>query len=223
LQLAPHVVAHVSPDLHATVHSAPHATVQFVTPSHVALQPLPPVEHCTSQLAPPLHPHEEPLHAHDAPVHVGMLAELPLHARTPAVITKATPNARRKMDPFMTLQCALGAIRLPKLHGSQLALEQRFWTQTPLQQSDAPLHGAPSMKQLDAHTEMPCAFGVHAPAQQSLSAVQGKSGGLHWPGPTSHRFDAGSHTFEQQSPFCVHRSAVRRHVVSSAMQLPLSQ
>jgi hypothetical protein len=79
------------------------------------------------------------------------------------------------------------------------------------------------MKQLDAQTEMPCALATHAPAQQSASPVHGKSGGRHAPGPTSHRFDAGSHTPEQQSLPCAHRSAVRRHAVSSATQLPLSQ
>jgi hypothetical protein len=223
LQFAPHVVSHVSPDLQATVQSAPHATVHVVTPLHDALQPEPPAEHCTLQLAPPSHPHDEPLHAQEGPVHVGMLAVLPLHARTtPAMTTLGMPSARSKKDVFILPQCSRVLAGLRKLQGSQLA-EQRFCVHAPLQQSDAALHGAPSMKQLDAHTEMPCAFATHAPAQQSESAAHGKSGGRHCPGPTSHRFDAGSQTPEQQSPPCAHRSAVRLHVVSSAMQLPLSQ
>lgn len=216
-------MSHVSPDLQATLQSAPHATVQFVTPLHDALHPLLPAEHCTLQLAPPSQPHVDPLHAQEGPVHVGMLAVLPLHARTtPAMTTLETPSARSKKDVFILSQCSVASRRLRKLQGSQLA-EQRFCVHAPLQQSDAPLHGAPSMKQLDAHTAMPCAFATHAPAQQSESPVHGKSGGRHCPGPTSQRFDEGSQTPEQQSPPCAHRSAVRLHAVSSATQLPLSQ
>ena len=173
-------MSHVSPDLHATVQSAPHATVQLVTPLHCALQPLLPAEHWTLQLAPPSHPHVEPLHPHVGPVHVGMLALLPLHARmTHVMIALETPSARSKKDPFIPTQCRPARARLRKLHGSQLAREQTFPSHTPEQQSDAPVHGAPSAKQLDAHTAMPCALGTHAPAQQSPSPMHGKSGGRH--------------------------------------------
>jgi hypothetical protein len=115
LQLAPHVVSHVSPDLQATVHWSPHATVQFVTPLHDALQPLPPLEHWTLQLAPPSHPHVEPLHEHDEPVHVGMLAVLPLHARTtPAKTTHGTTSARSK-NPFIPIPVLVSVDRVTKI------------------------------------------------------------------------------------------------------------
>jgi hypothetical protein len=154
-----------------------------------------------------------------------MLAVPPLHARaTPAITQLETKSTRNKKDRVMESSVWLHLPAVTKfVHGSQLAPEQRFCVQAPLQQSEAAEHGAPSEKQLDAHTKIPCAFATHVPAQQSASTMHGKSGGRHGPGPSSQRLEFGSHTPEQQSLACAQRSAVRRHVVSSAMHDPFSQ
>lgn len=214
----------MSSELHFTLHWSLQATVQSVTPLQLALQPLDPLAHCTLQLAPPSHLHDEPEHAQVAPVHWGMLVVPPLHATATLPPTATTTLAILNQSVF-AIRDQWGSIanRLRETHKSHPPTQTLPAPHAPLQQSDALPQGAAVRKQLDTHTRTPCVFVAQSPAQQSDGVVQGMSGGKHAPGPGSQRWLCPSQELEQQSTFVAHPSPVRRHSVSSTTHTLLSQ